>query len=218
MEEYTYRTANTEDIPFIADVIIAAEKGASTTLGFSTLFNIPEEKVKEFIVSMLEEEIDGCEFSLSSFHLVIFEGKPVVGVSSWVEAHDNLPSKILKSNLLSFTFPPENMEYFRTKAHLMQGMTVEREPETLQFEYGFTSREHRGKRVLFSLMEQIFAETKREFPEVKKAQVQCFSNNQPSINLLTNLGFEITRSVRTDNPEVLGVLPFNEKLLLEKYL
>jgi hypothetical protein len=218
MEEYTYRKASTEDIPFIADVIIAAEKGASSTLGFSTLFNLSEEKVKEFIISMLEEEIDGCEFSLSSFNLVIFQGMPVVGVSSWIEAHDNPPSRILKSNLLSYTFPPENMDYFRTKAHLMQGMSVERDPETLQFEYGFTSKEYRGKKILFSLMEQLLSETKRDFPEVKKAQVQCFSNNQPSINLLTNLGFEITKSVRTDNPEVLGVLPFNEKLLLEKHL
>ena len=216
MEDYTFRKATAGDIPFLAEVIIAAEKGSSTILGFSTLFNLPEERIKELIISMLEEEIDGCEFSLSSFYLATFNGVPVAGTSSWIEAHENPPSKLLKSNLLSYTFPRESFDFFRDKAPLLQGMTLERDPETLQFEYGFTSAEHRGKGLITFLLTEIMEQTKKNFPGIKKAQVQCFANNIPSVKQLSKLGFEVTRSVKSDDPGILKFLPFNEKLFLEK--
>jgi hypothetical protein len=53
MSGYQLRPANENDIEFITEVIIAAEKGNSDILGFSTLFNLSESEVKEAIGAML---------------------------------------------------------------------------------------------------------------------------------------------------------------------
>lgn len=77
MNEYLIRKAKAADIPFLADVVIASEKGMSDNLSFTTLFNIPEDRAKELIINMFEEEIDGCELSLSSFIVTEYNGQPI---------------------------------------------------------------------------------------------------------------------------------------------
>ena len=95
MNEYIIRKAALKDISFLADIVIAAEKGNSDKLSYSTLFNLSEKKVKELIIAMFEEEIDGCEFSLSSYLITEYNGLPVAGFGAWVEGlSENTPSKI----------------------------------------------------------------------------------------------------------------------------
>ena len=53
MDEYLIREAVKRDIPFLADTVIAAEKGRSDKLSYSTLFNISESKAKELIIAIL---------------------------------------------------------------------------------------------------------------------------------------------------------------------
>ena len=59
MDGYTIRKAIPKDIPFLADVVIAAEKGMSDKLSYATLFNFSETEVKALVINMLEEENDG---------------------------------------------------------------------------------------------------------------------------------------------------------------
>ena len=44
-----------------------------------------EQSVKELIIEMLKQEVDQCEFSVKSFIIVEFEGKPVGGFGGWIE-------------------------------------------------------------------------------------------------------------------------------------
>lgn len=63
------------------------------------------------IISMLEEEIDGCELTLSSYYGNEYKKEPVSGSSPWIEGFGGcMPSKILKSNLISYTFGKESIE------------------------------------------------------------------------------------------------------------
>jgi len=70
MDNYKIRKATLEDIDFLVEAIIAAEKGASDTLSYTAIFGLTEEKTSDYIKSMLEEEIDGCELSVSSYMVV----------------------------------------------------------------------------------------------------------------------------------------------------
>jgi len=219
MDDYIFRDATLDDIPFVADVIINAEKSSSDKLGFSLLFNLPEDKVKELIMAMLAEEVDGCEFSLSSFLIVEYKGFPVASSGGWIEGfHDSTPSKILKSNLLSFTFPPESLQYLKEKSYLLQDMYLERENLALQMEYAYVSREHRGNNLAAAIVTKFIERALIEYPGLKKVQVQCYKNNVPSIRLLSTLGFTEEKSVKSDAPEVLDYLPFNVKILMEKII
>jgi hypothetical protein len=216
MNEYTIRKATLDDIPFLSDVIIAAEKGPSCKLGFSTLFNLPELKVKELMMSMLREEIDGCEFSISSFLITEFNGSPVSSVSGWIEGFDGTASKTLKSNLISFIFPQKSIEFLKEKSYLLHDLSMVREQFTLQYEYAYVAKEHRGKRLVVTMMEKLKEQSKKIFPAIQKAQTQCYKNNIASIRLLSSIGFEIVQEVKSDDPVILDYLPYNIKILWEK--
>lgn len=217
MDEYLIRKAIPGDIPFLADVIIASEKGRSENLSFTTLFNVPEDKAKELIINMLEEEIDGCELSLSSFYVTEYKGQPVSGSGAWIEGFGGcMPSKILKSNLISYTFGTESIEFLKTKSHIIKDVMVDREPMTLQLEYFHIVHEHQGKGLDAGLMERIEADALAMYPELEKAQCQIFKNNVFAIKILLRYGYKIVKSYKSDNKEIFDYLPYNEKCLIEK--
>ncbi|MBL0181167.1 MAG: hypothetical protein IPP96_02300 [Chitinophagaceae bacterium] len=219
MSEYLIRKAVASDIPFLADVVIASEKAMSDRLSFTTLFNKTEEEAKELIIQMFEEEVDGCELSLSSFIVTEFEGKPISGSGAWIEGFKgNMPSGILKSNLISYTFGKESIGYLKTKSNIVKDVMIEREPMTLQLEYFHIKNEHLGKGLDAALMDKIEENALAQYPELKKVQCQIFKNSVFSIKILLRHGFKIVKSYKSDNDDIFDYLPFNEKLLMEKIL
>lgn len=218
MSEYITRNATVKDIPFLADVIISAEKGVTDKLNYSTLFNLPEHKVRECIIAMFEEEIDGCEFSISSYLVTEFNGEAVAAFSAWIECFDGaLPSKILKSNLINYTFPKESIEFLKTKSDLVQDIYISREPMTLQYEYLFISPEHRGKKLADTLIDKLEEKALKKCPSLEKAQGQLFSNHGLIIKLFEKHGFQVVKRYKSGNKETINYIPFDEKLLIEKY-
>jgi len=219
MSVYLIREAIRKDIPFIAGAVIAAEKGRSNKLNFSTLFNISESKAKELIIKMFEEEIDGCELSLSSFWIAEYSGEPVAASSAWIEGFNGgMPSKILKSNLILNTFDKESLEYFKTKSHILKDILIEREHMTLQLEYMYITDEHLGKGLDTELIKISIETALAKFPALKKIQVQLFKNNIFAIIVLRKKNFNIVKTYKSDNKELLNYIPFNEKLLMERLL
>ena len=210
MSEYLIRKAKPSDIPFLADVVIASEKAMSDRLSFTTLFNKPEEEVKQLIIQMFEEEVDGCELSLSSFIVTEFEGQPISGSGAWIEGFNgNMPSGILKSNLISYTFGKESIEYLKTKSHIVKDVMIDREPMTLQLEYFHIKNEHLGKGLDDMLMKRIEEKALAEYPELKKVQCQIFKNSVFSIKIMLRHGFRIVGSYKSDNDDIFDYLPFN---------
>ena len=63
---YSFRKASKKDIPYLAKIIIEAEKSNSEKLSYSSLCNLSEQSVKELIIEMLKQEVDECEFSVNS--------------------------------------------------------------------------------------------------------------------------------------------------------
>lgn len=219
MSEYLIRKAVAGDIPFLADVVIASEKGMSDRLSFTTLFNKSEQEAKELIIQMFEEEVDGCELSLSSFIVTEFDEEPISGSGAWIETFNgNMPSGILKSNLISYTFGKESIEYLKTKTDIVKGVLIDREPMSLQLEYFHIKNGHLGKGLDDQLMKFIEEKALAEYPELSKVQCQIFKNSVFSIKILLRHGFRIVKSYKSDNDEIFDYLPYNEKLLMEKNL
>jgi len=219
MSEYLIRKAVASDIPFLADVVIASEKAMSDRLSYTTLFNKTEAEAKKLIIKMFEEEVDGCELSLSSFIVTEFEGKPISGSGAWIEGFNGeMPSGILKSNLISYTFGKESIEFLKTKSHIVKDVMIDREPMTLQLEYFHIRNEHLGKGLDAALMDRIEENALAQYPELKKVQCQIFKNSVFSIKILLRHGFKIVKSYKSDNDDIFDYLPFNEKLLMEKIL
>lgn len=218
MNEYAIRKATTRDIPFLVKTVVAAEKSGSDKLSYCTLFGIDEQTAGSFIKTMFEEEIDGCEFSVNSFLIAEYAGSPVAAFGGWVETlnEDELPSKILKSNLISYTFGKEAMESLKSKAGFISELVSERAPFTLQLEYLYVVAEHRGKGIPGMLIEALENAAFQQYPALKSAQVQVYANNTGAINVYKKSGFQIQQVYKTNNQEVLTLLPYNEKCIMQK--
>lgn len=218
MEEITINRATINDIDFITDTIVAAEKSGTDNFGLAKLFGVEEETMKGYIHAMLDEEIDGCEMSLSSFLLARHEGKPVAAFAGWVEGcnEDDMPSSLLKSNLIGYVLPQECLMRSCEKAEVVRPLQIEREDGAYQLEYSYTLPEYRGKGILSTIID--IHEQEAISMGASKIQVHVFENNPAAIKTYEKNGFKVTKRYESNHPETLKYFPSNVELLMEKDL
>lgn len=216
--EYVIKKATLADVEFIANVIIGAEKSLTDNLGLANFFELSEEEVKKLIIAMLQEEVDGCDFSISSFFIAWYGDKPVGALGGWVEGYyDGMSSNMLKSNLIAYVFPKESLAKAQAKMGMIKEMLhIERPVGTYQLEYVYVDNDHRGKRITQQLMDVHLAYAKELDPDVNRAQLSCFENNESIIRAHERNGYVRMKRYVCDNQEILKYLPFNVKVLLEK--
>ena len=216
---YSFRKASKKDIPFLAKIIIEAEKSNSEKLSYSSLCNLSEQSVKELIIEMLKQEVDQCEFSVKSFIIVEFEGKPVGGFGGWIEGFEGaLPSKILKSNLILSTFNRESLKFLKERSHLLKDILIDRKPMTLQLEYLFLECSHRGRKITDQLIKLHITNALKKSSNLKKVHVQVYKNNIGAVKAYEKNGFKILKVYKCNDNEILNYLPFKEKYLMQKKL
>lgn len=218
MDGITINRATINDIDFITDTIVAAEKSGTDNFGLAKLFGVDEETMKDYIHAMLDEEVDGCEMSLSSFLVARHNGKPVAAFAGWIEGcnEDNMPSSLLKSNLIGYVLPQECLMRSREQANVVRPLQIEREDGSYQLEYSYTVPEYRGKGVLGAIIDA--HEQEAISKGVSKIQVHVFDNNPAAIKSYMRKGFKETRRYESNYPETSMYFPSNIELLMEKEL
>lgn len=215
--DYEIRKATLEDIPFITKTIMEAEKSMTENLGLAKFFELDEATIYKLMVQILEEEIDGCEFSLSSFMVVTYDGEVVAAMGGWLEGvEDGMSSGILKSNLIGYFFPKDKIAKTRGKSDIIKDIQIEREMGTYQLEYSFVDEKHRGQRLVNKLMVEHLKFAKETYPDVKKAQLHVFENNPVIIKVHERSGYRIKQRHESNHSDILQYMPGNVKLLMEK--
>jgi hypothetical protein len=218
MDEFVYRLAGTADIPFLVETIIEAEKSGTEILSYTTIFGLTEEEAKGYVAEMLEEEIDGCELSVSSFLVAEYGGEVVAALSSWVEAKDGISSAELKGNLLGFVLPRESILKAASVSPVVRKIHMEYIPGTIQKGAGYVVKEFRHRKLFGILTEKMIEHLLKSSPEVTEVYTQVFSNNIPAIRANEKIGFSIVDSIESDDETLLKLLPSNKKYLLKKVL
>lgn len=218
--KYIFRDATLQDIEFLSTVIVEAKKGKSNIVGMANLFDLSEEEFKNYVVQMLEEEIDGCDFSVSSFIIAEYNGQSVAAFGGWVEGDNEygMPSSLLKSNLIGYVFPIENVEKANSRSHLLEHLQVERKEGTYQLEYGYTIPGHRGHHLIGRIIEKHVLRAKACSKPVDRMQVLVYDNNTAAISAYLKAGFRVIRKLEAGNDDLLKFYPHDKELLLEKEL
>lgn len=216
--KYIIRKATMDDVDFLVTTIIEAEKSSTNNLGLANYFEITEAELRQFLKAILEEEVDGCEMSVSSFIIAEYEGVPVSTRGGWLEGknEDEQPSTVLKSNLISCHFPMEKILKAQKKWEIVKDIQVEREWGTYQWEYSYTVPEHRGHHLVPRINEMHIKQA-IEFG-AKKIQGHVFENNIKSLKAYERSGFTVVRSYTSNHPLTKEYYPDNTILLLEKEL
>ncbi len=213
MSEYIVREATLNDVDFIVEAIVEAEKSGSDKLSYSAVFNLSEEKIKNLFRSMLLEEIDGCEFSITSYLVAEIDKKVVGTIGSWVERQE-APSSFIKSNLLTYYLPKSSITFASKEAKITSELYIEHVIGALSLVVVYINPDHRGKR-LFELLTD--AHIKRN-EGIQELSIQVMANNIYAIRSYERYGFRKCLAKKTDNDQIMRFLPFNEKILMKKPL
>lgn len=208
--------AGPADIPFLVEAVLAAERNGGAFTGMARVFGLREEDLPERIDALFREEVDGCEFSVGSFRIARSNGTPMAAVAGWIEGveEDGMPSAMLRSNLIGFTFPPASMDALRANAEALADMRIERLPGVLQIEYVYVAEAFRGEGHAARLIRHHMQEALSAPKPPTLAQLQVYADNAAAIRLYESLGFRTERIHRSTDPRIHALLPHPEKRMM----
>jgi len=212
------RPATIDDVDFLATVIIEAEKSSTDKNGTANYFEITEEDYRKYLIEMLEEEIDGCELSISSFVVAEYDGAIVAARGGWLEGdnEDEMPSSLLKANLFQYYIPKENLAKGQEKHDIVKDIQIEREIGTYQFEFSYTKPDFRGLHIMGRLNAVHIDRAKQR--GAHKMQVHAYKSNTKSINASCRSGFVIVKEYTSNDPRIRDYYPDDTMVLMEKEL
>jgi hypothetical protein len=218
MNDYNIRKANIHDVPFLVDTIIEAEKSGTDILSYSTIFGLHEEESRKYIADMLLEEVDGCELSLSSFLVAESNGQVVAALSSWVEGMNNIPSSVLKGNLLSYVLPKECLKRVSAINSIVHTIHFDYIPGSMQKGAGYVIEKFRHRNLLGILTNEMIKNLGKSYPNISEVYTQVFGCNIPALKANEKADFKIVMIKESTNKEIFHYLPSNKKILMKKEL
>ncbi|PIP77706.1 MAG: hypothetical protein COW85_07645, partial [Ignavibacteria bacterium CG22_combo_CG10-13_8_21_14_all_37_15] len=77
LNDLVVRNATPLDINFVIETIIEADKSGTPMSSACNILNLSEEEYKGILKDILNENIEGQEFSLSGFLIAELDGKPI---------------------------------------------------------------------------------------------------------------------------------------------
>lgn len=215
-EAFIFRSAIIEDIPFLVETIIEAEKAGTETFPYTTIFGLNLEEVKAILTNILHEESDNCELSLSSYMVASYENRSVAAVSSWVEGLNGMSSVMLKGNLLNFFLPQQCIIRSAGLSHLLSQLYIEARRGSIQIGISYVSPEFRGFNLIGNLINhQIRRQMNMGFM-IGEVFVQVFGNNISAIRAYERIGFSKMLTRVAHDQEIRLYLPDSVKILMKK--
>jgi ribosomal protein S18 acetylase RimI-like enzyme len=216
--EFIIRQATSNDIPFLVNTIIEAEKSGTPILTYTTIFGLTEIEARKYIAKMLEEEIDGCELSVSGFILAEKAGNVVGAVGAWLEGSEGVSSSVLKGNLLSYVLPPTCLQKASSLNNIVRDLHIEYANNTIQIGLVYVAPVARGKGLVSILIDRKISILKESYPDIKEAHIQVFGNNLPAIRAYEKAGFKIVLKKSASLPETGNYMPDTNKILMRKFV
>lgn len=214
--EFLIRKASISDIPFLVDTIVAAEKSGTSKFTYTTIFGLTETEARKYISRMLDEEIDGCEFSVSGFVLAEDNGNIAGAVGAWIEGSEGIPSIVLKGNLLSYVLPSECIKRAAGLNNIIRDLHIEYIDDSIQIGLVYVTPEARGKGLVPLMLEHKIKLLREEFPDIHSAYIQVFGNNMQAIKAYEKAGFKIIYEKNAELPDTENFMPYSSKVLMKK--
>ena len=218
MGDITIRNANLNDIPFLIKTIIEAEKSGTEKLTYSTIFGLNQNEIETLLQEILNEEVDNCELSVSGFLIAEKNGDIAGALSGWLENESEIPSSILKGNLLNYYLTEKSIEKASTLSYLTKSLHVDYIPKTFQIGAGYVAENFRGQQILGNLTSELISFLQKKHPEVKEIYAQIFDCNTPSLRTYEKAGFKVIANKVSEISEITQYLPSSKKIILKKEL
>ncbi len=217
--EIAIRNATIDDIPFLVETIIQAERSGTNRCALLQLFQCTESELRGYLGLFLEEEMPGCEWSLDSFMIAEFNGNPVAAFGGWTEGFNewDLSSTILKANLMKAHLPMHVIQGMQAFQSQIQSIAIPRSHGAFQLEYAYVVPSEQGQGIIGKLVEALINRAIKRQSPFSEVEVHVFSENKPAIRAYEKLGFVCIFETEP-NMEKDFIFPFNRKLKMTKKL
>jgi len=214
IENLKFRRANTDDIDFVIEAILESEKSGTDMISSCKIFNFTENEFKDILREILVQDLPNYDYYLSGFIIAELNGEKIGTVGSWMEAADGMARGMIKATVLFQYLGAAKFKEINKNTKIIKGLTLNREPGTLQLEHGYTVEKYRRQGVFTNVIKQNIKEN-LEHHSFKKVQGILFKDNYKSLNALFKLGYTVIEEKKVDRPDILKFFPYNSKALVE---
>jgi len=210
------RPATSNDIDFLVEAVVNAEKSGTDILSYSTIFGIDEMEVRKVLAAMITENEGYCELSIDSFLVAEINGEYAGAVAAWIEGLDDIPSAIIKANLLFSSMPESALKNLQKVASFLEEIHIPRKEGALQLESIYTVAKFRGQKIAKQIIEKQIEIAKQQNPSLNLAQIILSDINESALNAYKSVDFKLTLHKKSENQLIHKILPSLGNIIMEK--
>jgi ribosomal protein S18 acetylase RimI-like enzyme len=210
------RKASHNEIPFLVQTIIDAEKSGTNILPYEKIFGLSESETREMLTEILLLNEPNCELSLDAFLVAFLNNKPVGAVSAWIEALEGVSSSVIKGNLLRPYLSVKNLMQANNYWQSLQEVHFDISALKIQIGLVYVAEEARGNRLAEVLIKNQLQLLSRNINQSTcDVYIQVYQNNESAIKAYSRVGFEIIETKVNADQNLIGILPDYKKVLMQ---
>lgn len=181
-----------EDINFLINAFIEAQKGGTEIVPIQKIFNIDIVELRSILsVFFNNDEIYDSEYSLNSYYLSKIEKQPIASLALWIENQNGLSSSMINSALWYDALGKEKFNLIKNNLEVINKYSLERLNNYLQCEYLYVLPKYRKTGALKFLIKNALNNFLEKNFSFGGLQTMLFKENIPSFNFFYSRGFRI---------------------------
>lgn len=203
------KRAKSEDIPFIAKIVLMAESTGYEITSYEKMFGQKAEDLIPIFEKILANKLSGFPLAVDSYLIAFSDDQPVAAISVYVEGENGDSNHLMTGALMSgfdrkslgqaFAFLKNNHE-----------LSIPKKRGSLQIDCVATFPEFRGKGLLKELLKE--AEKLAQEKNCSELQIQVWKKNENAVKAYEKLGFTVTEERLSNSDST------NGKILITKHL
>jgi len=210
------RRAAPKDRDFLVEAIIEAEKSGAQRISYCEIFSLTEDEVRALLASILDEDFEGQELCISGFLVAEVDGEYAGAACAWIEGESEMPSALIKANLLHHFLDAEKLERARPWFARLEALAIARKSGAAQLESIYVRAPHRGRGITGRILDEQLSLLRGRVPGLAKAQIILVDQNDRALRAYQKLGFRVALERRSEDPMLLSIVPGGVKILMEK--
>lgn len=184
--------ASKEDINFLIEGFIEAQKGGTEIVPIQKIFNIDIVELRSILSFFFNnDEIYDSEYSLNSYYLAKIENYPIASLALWIENLNGLKSSMINSALWYEVLGNEKFNFIKNNLEVINKYSLERLNNYLQCEYLYVLPNYRKTGALKGLLKNALKNFFKENCAFEGLQTMLFKENIPSYNFFSSRGFNV---------------------------
>jgi len=211
------RRAKPEDVDFLVEAAIEADRSGGARSSYASLFDLSPDETRSILKEALLLDVPGQELNVSGALVVELNGNLVASTTGWVEGEDETLSMLAKAALLFSVLGPQRTQAARPRLALLGALTIPRLEGAIQLESIYVRQEGRGRGFLALLVSAHIAELGGRSTS-GRAQILLAGNNQRALHAYHKLGFQVTTRRHSDEPKLRELLADDTRILMERSL